>query len=100
MSEIKEEVVKKCIKCSQDLIVGQKFCAECGSRQDVPMRTRNEILEMRKLIFEVKPLDLRKMMVSLVMILLADTVLGWVLGNTSNRKLLDLIEGNKPKGGE
>jgi len=103
MSELtKEDMIVKCHACNQDLIVGQKFCAECGAEQDVPIKTKEEIVEMRERILKLPPpKDLNTLMQSMILVLTANSILGWVLGFTSDQKLLDIIAmKRKTEGGD
>ena len=103
MDKVKDEVVTKCVKCNQEMVTGQKFCTECGSKQNVPMRTAAEVSAMRKLIFaQKKPPDPKQLLGNLVVMMSIDMGLSWVLGNVSDLKLLGLIsgEGRGEGGGE
>ncbi len=100
MDKVKDEVVVKCIKCSQEMITGQKFCTECGAGQDVPMKTREEVAAMRKELFKIRPSNPKHALQVLMIIMVSDTVLSWVVGNVSDQKLLELVRGLDKEGGE
>jgi len=101
MAEVKDEVVTKCVKCEAELLVGQKFCTECGTKQDIPMKTREEVHAMRESIFKLKPPEAENMLGNLVVMMSTDMAMSWVLGLTTDEQLLDLVSGkNRNKGGE
>jgi len=87
----KTEIIKKCQKCESDILIGQRYCMECGQEQEVPVRTKEEILEMREQVREI----MKKGEIELPVIMLcivANMTLDWCLGNSEKEKVLKLLE--------
>jgi len=93
-------IMKKCPKCGADIVEGQKFCIECGIAQEVKMRTKEEILEMKEKLsaFLTSPKDENMAMGHLMFGMTAyvgmDMILRWVLGLENDEKVFELL---KPK---
>tara|TARA_Y100000310_G_C20071679_1_gene529691 strand:- start:87 stop:401 length:315 start_codon:yes stop_codon:yes gene_type:complete len=100
MEKVKDEVVVKCVRCSAEMLTGQRFCTECGAEQDAVVKTTEEIAAMRKRIHKVKHPDPKNMLMSLMMILLVDSAFGWVMGEMNDEKLVDMLTAPETEGGE
>lgn len=96
-----EKVLVKCPNCEADLISGQLFCANCGAKQELKMRSEEEVAEMLKRINEaLKPKPggangkdvIGNLMISMVLSMVADSCLKWVMGLTDDQKLLDMFK--------
>ncbi|MBA7671687.1 hypothetical protein ES703_79847 [subsurface metagenome] len=89
------DIMKKCPKCGSDIVEGQKFCIECGIAQELKMRSKEEILEMRKRIFEIRPSQdsgFGPLVFSLTTLSAMDIILKWVLGLANDEKVLDMVK--------
>ncbi|GAH88817.1 unnamed protein product [marine sediment metagenome] len=92
------KIMKKCPKCGSDVVEGQKFCIECGTAQDVKMRTKEEIMEMKEKLsaFLSSPKDetsgMGRLMFSMSVFVGMDTILRWVLNLTNDEKVFDLLK--------
>lgn len=89
------ELIKKCPNCGADVLNGQKFCSECGAAQEVKIRTKEEIEEMRKQISRISPPEdsnMGRLIFSVTTFAAMDTILKWVLGLVNDEKVFEMLE--------
>lgn len=92
------DIMKKCPKCGSDIVEGQKFCIECGTAQEVKMRTKEEIMEMKEKLSaflsspESKNTEMGRLMFSMSVFVGMDMILRWVLGLENDEKVFNLLK--------
>lgn len=88
------KIMKKCPKCGSDVVEGQKFCIECGTAQELKIRSKEEILQMRKQILEIRPegLNFGPLIFTITTLSAMDLILRWVLGLVNDEKVLDMVK--------
>lgn len=88
------KIMKKCPKCGSDIVEGQKFCIECGTAQKLKIRSKEEILEMRKQILQIHPEDLNfgPLIFALTTASAMDIILRWVLGLVNDERVYDMLK--------
>ncbi|GAH48387.1 unnamed protein product [marine sediment metagenome] len=96
-------IMKKCPQCGSDIVEGQKFCIECGTAQEVKMRTKEEIMEMKEKLsaFLSSPRDsespMGRLMFSMSVFVGMDMILRWVLNLVNDEKVFDLLKAKMPR---
>lgn len=89
------KLFKKCLQCGADVLENQKFCIECGALQEVKMRSKEEIEEMRKQIFKMGPPESSNtglLLFSMTTYIAMDTILKWVLGLENDARIFNLLK--------
>lgn len=88
------KIVKKCPKCGSDVVEGQKFCIECGVAQKLKVRSKEEILEMRKQISQIRPegLNFGPLIFTITTLSAMDLILRWVLGLANDERVYDMLK--------
>lgn len=88
------KIMKKCPKCGSDVVEGQKFCIECGTAQELKIRSKEEILQMRKQILQIRPegLNFGPLIFTITTLSAMDLILRWVLGLVNDEKVYDMVK--------
>jgi len=98
-----EKLLKKCPKCRSDVFNGQRFCSACGAEQRVPMKTSEEIQQMRDLIKELctkrscERENIPSLVFSFSAYIAADTALKWAMGYATDEELRKMMRIGKGK---
>lgn len=93
------KIMKKCPKCGSDVVEGQKFCIECGTAQKLKMRSKEEILEMRKRILQIRPegLNFGPLIFTITTLSAMDLILRWILGLVNDDKVFRMLKAGKDR---